>query len=103
MNTSEKIKAGKIRIERVELKGLGMTENEAIDLEKLDDIITFCGKSGCIDVLIKTIAAVADIHSGNHELKDGEIKEYVTESVINALPDFREVFILRKLIDVFNT
>lgn len=101
--TIEKIKTGTIRIEGSKLIGLGCKENEEIDIEELNALIEFTGNSGCIEVLVKTIAAVADILSSSREIKEAEIKDYVEEWIIPALPDHRNVFNLQKMINIFNT
>ena len=98
----EKIKNGTIRIENGQLRGLGMNDKESIDIELLDDLVKSDGNYGCIDTLSKTIAAVAKILSITME-KDGEIREFLDEWIVPELPDHGEVYLLKKLIDVFNT
>lgn len=101
--TLEKIKNGTIRIERGKLIGLGNRNNESIDIEELNALIEFGNNSNCIDVLCKTITAVADILSSSREIEETEIKDYVEEWIIPALPDYRDVFTLRQMIAIFNT
>jgi hypothetical protein len=101
--TLEKIKNGTIRIEQGNLTGLGMNGNESIDIEELDELIDSCGNSGCIGALSKTITAIANILSFTNAKEDGEIKNFVNEWVISELPDYYEISMLKRLIDVFNT
>lgn len=101
--TLEKIKNGTIRIEQGKLTGMGMNGNESIDIEELNELIDSCGNSGCIGALSKTITAVANVLSITNAQKEGEIKEFVSEWIVTELPDYREVYTLKRLIDVFNT
>lgn len=103
MNTLEKIQNGKIRIEQGKLAGLGMKGNESINIEELNELIEGSGNSGCIGALSKTITAVANILSINNEQEEGEIKNFVNDWVISELPDYEEIYILKRLLDVFNT
>jgi len=101
--TLAKIQNGQISIQDGKLIGLGMKGGDAIDIEELNNVITYCGTSGCIDALFETISSAAEILlECNAEDISTETKEFVEKSIVPYIPDHGNIFIIKIMMKIFN-
>jgi hypothetical protein len=93
----EKIEAGKIRIEGGKLIGLGDKGNESIDIEALNELMNFPGKSQVSDALTSAIQSISNIQASAFEMDEGPELQFLNNVIIPVLPDPLEIHILSLL------
>jgi hypothetical protein len=105
METTEKIKNEIIRIEKGRLIGLGMNDNQSIDIDALNKLFEWMGKEGVICSISDAISAIAQVLADCSFAEDNEsdpkqLKKIIVEDIQPTIRGV-EVFSLNMILKAF--
>lgn len=99
--TLEKITAGTIRIENGKLTGLGICNNDTIDVESFDQLLNDVNKADMVEVLSNTISGIGQVlaYFATNSAKYPDVLE---EIISPMLPTSNEIYNLNLIRKVFS-
>jgi hypothetical protein len=105
METIDKIKNGTIRIEKGRLVGLGMNDNQHIDIDALNGLLEYMGREGIVCTISDAISAIAQVladcsFAEDNDSDSKQLKKIIVEDIQPTIRSV-EVYSLNMILKAF--